>query len=255
MLVGQVGDIGHEVCLVDTIRYLGDDDLVVALTTLDLSLGTHHDTAATCLIGITNTLQTIDIGTCGEVGARDILHQTVGVDVGVVDIGTAAVNHLTEVMGRHVGSHTDGNTVTTVHQQIGNLGRHDGGLLQGVIEVRRHVDRLFLEVVHDMLTHLRETALGISHGSGRVTVHRTEVTLTVDERITHVPVLGHTDEGTIDGTVAVGVILTKYLTYYARTFFIRLCGNVVDSHHTEEDTTVYGFEAVAHIGKGTCHND
>ena len=96
-----------------------------------------------------------------------------------------------------------------------------------------------------MLTHLRESALRVTHGGWRVAVDRAEVTLTIYERVTHVPVLGHTYEGTIDGAVAMGVILTKYLTYHARTFLIRLV----------EDTTVYGLETVAHIGKGTRHND
>ena len=94
MLVGQIGDICHKVCLIDTIRDLCDDNLVVSLPTLNLCLGTHHDTTTACLVGITYPLQTIDIGACGEVGTRDILHQTVSVDVGVVDIGTAAVNNL-----------------------------------------------------------------------------------------------------------------------------------------------------------------
>ena len=51
------------------------------------------------------------------------------------------------------------------------------------------------------------------------------------------------------------VILTKHLTDYARAFLIRLGTDVVDVHHTVENTAVDGFEAVTHIGKGTCHND
>ena len=130
MLVGEIGDIGHEVGLVDTVRNLCHNNLVVGLSTLNLGLGTHHDTATTCLVSVANTLQTIDIGACWEVGTWDILHQAVGIDIGVVDIGTAAIDDLTEVVGRHIGSHTYGNTVTTIYQQIGNLGWHDGGLCQ-----------------------------------------------------------------------------------------------------------------------------
>ena len=51
------------------------------------------------------------------------------------------------------------------------------------------------------------------------------------------------------------MVLTKHLTYDARTFLIRLGGDVVNVHHTVEDTAVYGLKAVANIGKGTCHND
>ena len=161
MLVGEVGDIGHEIGLVDTIGNLGDDDLVVRLTTLNLCLGTHHNTATTCLVSVTHARETIDIGTCGEVGTGDILHQTVGVDVGVVDIGTAAVDDLTQVVGGHIRSHTYGDTVTAIDKQIGNLRRHDGGLHQRVVEVWCHIDGLLVEVVHNVLTHLRESALGV----------------------------------------------------------------------------------------------
>ena len=198
MLVGKVGDISHEVGLVDAVRNLGDDDLVVGLACLDLSLGTHHDTAATCLVGIAHARESIDIGTCGEVGTRDVLHQAIGIDIGVVDIGTAAVYDLTQIMGRHVGSHTYGDTVTTVHQQVRNLCRHHGRLFERVVEVGCHVDGLLLEVVHDMFSHLREAALRVSHSCGRVAVYGTEVTLSVDKGVAHVPVLCHTDEGTID---------------------------------------------------------
>ena len=198
MLVGQIGDISHEIGLVDAIGNLGDDNLVVGLTTLNLGLRTHHDTATTCLVGIAHALESIDVGTSGEVGTWDELHQSVSIDIGVVDISAATVDNLTQVVSWHVRSHTDGNTVTTIHQQIRNLGRHDGGLCQRVVEVGGHINGLLVEVVHDMLTHLGETALGVTHGCRRVTVDRSEVTLTINERITHVPVLSHTDEGSID---------------------------------------------------------
>ena len=255
MLIGEVGDVSHEVGLVDTIRNLCDDNLIVGVAALNLSLGTHHDTATTCLIGILHTLQTIDISTCREVWTWDVLHQSLSVDIGVVDIGAAAVDHLSEVVCRHVGGHTYGDTVTTIDEQVGHLRRHDCRLLQRVVEVVHHIDGLFVEVVHDVLTHLREAALSVTHGGGRVAIDGAEVTLTVDERVAHVPVLGHTHEGTIYGRVAVWVVLTEYFTYHARTFLIRLCRYVVDVHHTVEDTAVYGFESVADIGKGTSYDD
>ena len=39
-----------------------------------------------------------------------------------------------------------------------------------------------------------------------------------------------------------GVILTEYLTDDASTLLIGLGAYVVDSHHTVQDTTVYGLE-------------
>ena len=130
VFVGQVGNILHQVGLVDPVWNLRHHNLIVGLAGLDLCLGTHHDAATPSGIGILHALQAIDIGSRGEVGAGDILHQPVHVDVGVVNVGTAAINHLIEVVGRHVGGHTHGNAVAAVHQQVGNLGRHDRRLLQ-----------------------------------------------------------------------------------------------------------------------------
>ena len=198
MLVGQVSNILHKVGLVDTVGNLGDYNLIVSLGGLNLSLGAHHNTAPTRLVGIANTLQTIDIGSCGEVGSRNVLHQPIGIDIGIVNIGAATINNLAQIVGRHIGSHTYGNTVTTIDQQVRNLGGHYAGLYQRIVEVVDHIDGVLLQVVHDVLAHLRETALGVTHGSWRVAIDTTEVTLSVDECITHVPVLGHTNEGTID---------------------------------------------------------
>ena len=255
MLVGEVGDILHQIRLVDTVWDLRHDDLVVRLARLDLSLGTHHDTSTTSLVGILHALQTVDIRSRGEVRTGDILHQTLCVDIRIVDIRTTAVDHFTEVMRRHVRRHTHCDTVTAVHQQVRDLRRHHRGLHQRVVEVVHHVDRVFLQVVHDMLTHLREAALCITHGCGRVAVHTTEVTLSVHQCIAQVPVLCHAHQCSVHGGVAMGVVFTEHLTDDARAFLIRLCRYVIDIHHTIQDTAMYWLKAVTHIREGTCHDD
>ena len=250
----EVGDILDELLLVDTIRNLGDDDAVVAVIALDLGLGTHDDAALTGLVSLLDALQSIDVGTCGEVRSGDILHQSIGVDVGIVDISAAAINHLAQVVSRDIGSHTHGNTVTAVDQQVGHLGRHHGRLLERIVEVVDHIDGILLDVVHDMLAHLREPALGITHGSGRVTVNTTEVTLSVNKRIAHVPVLSHTHQGAIDRAVAMRMVLTQYLTHDTRTFLVRFITRVAQTQHTIEDTPVHRLESVSDIRKGTGHD-
>ena len=154
MLVCQIGNVSHEVGLVNAVRNLGYYNLIVSFAALNLSLGTHHDTATTSLVSILNALQTVDVSTCWEIRTRDELHQAIGVDVGIVDISAAAINHLAQIVGRHIGSHTYSDTVTTVNQQVRNLGRHDGWLFERVVEVRCHIYCLLVEVVHDVLTHL-----------------------------------------------------------------------------------------------------
>ena len=198
VLIGKVCNVCYEISLVNAIRNLCNHNLIVSLATLNLSLGTHHNTTTTSLVGIAHSLQTIDVCACGEIRTWDILHQSISIDIRIVDISTATINNLCQIMGRHVGSHTYSNTITTIYQQVRNLGRHHSRFNERVVEVRSHVNSFLIKVVHDMLTHLREAALCVSHGSRRVTIDRAEVTLTIYERVTHVPVLSHTNEGTID---------------------------------------------------------
>ena len=245
---GEVGYVFHKIGLVHAVGNLRYDNLVVSVAALNFGLGAHHNAAATCLVGVAHSLYTIYICTCWEVGSLDVLHQSVGVYVGIVYIGAAAVNHLAEVVRRYVCSHTHGNTVASVHQQIRYLGGHHRRLLKRVVEVVHHVHGVLLEVVHDVLAHFRQAALRVTHGGRRVTVHRTEVSLAVNERVAHVPVLRHAHQSSIHGTVTVGVVLTEHLSNHAGALLIRFVTCVSDTHHTVQYTAVHRFESVTHIG-------
>ena len=231
-LLHEVGNASHEVGLVYAVRNLSDDNLVVRVAAFDFRLGTHHDASASSLVSLLHTRQTIDISTRREVRSLDILHQSVYVDVRIVDICTASVNHLTQVVCRNIGGHTHGNTVTAVHQEVRYLCRHHRRLHKGVVKVRLHVYSVLLQVVHNVLTHLRESTLRITHGSRRVAVHRAEVTLTVYEHVSHIPVLTHTHQCTVNRRVAMRVILTQHLTYYAGTFLVRVRACVSYAKHS-----------------------
>ena len=153
-LLHEVGNIFDKLLLVDAVRYLSHHDLVMVVVAFYLSLGAHHDASSSGGICFFYALQTVDVGTCRKVRRRNILHQSLYVYVGIVDIGAACVNDLIEVVCGDVGSHTHGYTVATIDQEVRDLGRHHGGFLQGVIEVIGHVDGIFVDVVHDMLAHL-----------------------------------------------------------------------------------------------------
>ena len=51
------------------------------------------------------------------------------------------------------------------------------------------------------------------------------------------------------------MVLTEHLTDDARTLLVGLRTDVVNVHHTVEDTAVDGLETVADIRKGTGYDD
>ena len=165
MLIHQVGDVLDEFCLVDAIGYFADDNLVVLFARLNLGPGAHDDASSSGLVGVAHALHTINEGTRWEVGSWDVLHQSCHVDVGVVDVGYAAVDALTEVVGWDVRGHTYGDTRGTIDEQVGEQrGQHAGFLLLAV-EVVHHVHRLFLQVLHHGFSGGAEACLGVTHGS------------------------------------------------------------------------------------------
>ena len=252
--LNQVGNVLYELGLVYAVRYLRDYNLVVRVSALNLGLCTHYDASATSSIRVAHALYTIYICPCGEVGSLDVAHQSVHVNVRIVNICAASVDYLAQVVRRYVGSHAHGNTVAAVHEQVGYFRRHDGRLLQRVVKVVHHVDGLLVKVVHDVLAHLREAALRVTHRRGRVAVNATEVALPVNERITHVPILRHAHQRAVHRTVTMRVVLTEHLAYHARAFLIRFVARVADAHHSVKNTAVHGLEAVAHVGQRTGHN-
>ena len=166
----EFGNILNELLLIYAVRNFGNDDSISMFITFYLCLCAHHNTSSTRLISILHALQTIYICTCGEVGSGNKAHQSFGVDVGIVDISTTTIDNFTQIMRRHIGCHTHGNTVSTINEQVGNLGRHHTWFGERVIEVVNHVYRILLQVVHDLLSHLGESALRITHSSGRVAI-------------------------------------------------------------------------------------
>ncbi len=124
------------------------------ITTLNLSLRTHDNASPTSFVGIFHSLYTIYISTCREIRSLDITHQSVNIDFWIIDICATSVNDFTEIMGRNICRHTYSNTVSAIYEQVWNLCWHDCRLNERIIEVVRHVNRILVKVIHDVLSHL-----------------------------------------------------------------------------------------------------
>ena len=257
LVVDHVGDLLDHLGLVDHVGNLRDDDALAAgRRKLDVGLGAHHHAAAARQHRLLHTLVAVDDTARGEVGTFDEMQQLLARDLRVVDVGAAGVHHLREVVRSHVRSHTHGDTAGAVDDQQRNFRRQNRRFGDRIVEVERPVDRFLVDVGHYFVRDFLHAGFGVTHGSRRVAVHRTEVTLAVDQRVAHRPVLRQADHRVVDRRVAVGVELTEHVTDDTGGLTGGFVGVEVELRaHIVEDAAVHGFHTVAHVRQCSRHDD
>ena len=106
--------------------------------------------AAARPVGVADARRAHDRAAAREVGALDVLHQALGVDLRVLDVGLDRADHLAEVVRRDVRRHADGDPRGAVDEQVREPRRQHQRLGQGVVVVRPEVDRLRLDVAEHL---------------------------------------------------------------------------------------------------------
>ena len=211
--------------------------------------GLHAHAAAAGLIGVADALVAEDDPAGGEVGALDVRHQPVDVDLGIVDVGDRRVDHLAQVVRRDVRRHADRDARGAVDEQVREARRQDQRLTLRAVVVRREVDGVHVEVAQHLGGDAGEARLGVSHGGGRVVVDRAEVALAVDELVAHREVLRHAHERVVDRRVAVRVVLAHHLADDQRALGVGACRAEAELVHRVEHAAMDRLEAVAHVGQ------
>jgi hypothetical protein len=241
--------------LVHLIGDLGDDDgLAVAPDLLDLRPAAHQDRAAPGVIGRADAGVAEDQAAGGEIGPGHDLDQLVDADLGVVDIGDAGVDHLAEIVRRHVGGHADGDAAGAVDQQVGKARRQHDGLVLGVVVVGLELDGVLVDVVEQRVGRAGEAHFGVAHGRRRVAVDGAEIALAVDQRQAQREFLRHAHQRVVDRLVAVRVILADDVADDAGRLAVGLVPVVAVLVHREQDAPVHGLQAVAHVGQRARHD-
>ena len=131
LLVHKVPGLLKHVGFVDQIRDFGHNNALPAvISNLNRRSSPDHNPAPSGKQGIANSFVAIQQTPGRKIRGLDIGQKFIAGDITTVDIGMDAIDQFTQVVGSHVGGHTDGNTCTAVHQQMGKFARHDRGLLQ-----------------------------------------------------------------------------------------------------------------------------
>jgi len=158
-------------------------------------------------------------------------------------------------VGRDVGGHADCDALTAVDQQVGETAGQHAGFLLGLIKVGVPVDGVLFDIGQHFHGHAAHTGFGVTVSSRGVAVHRTEVTLTIHQRVAQGEILCQTDHSVVNGCVAVGVIGAQHGTDGVGRLAVGMAGVVAALMHGIQNTAVDGLQAVAHIGQGAGHDD
>ena len=202
-----------------------------------------------------DTARAVDDAGGGKIRTGDQFHQARDVDIRAINEGQTAVDHLVEIMGRHIGGQAHGDASRTVDEQIGNLGGKDAGFMLRLVVVGDEVDGLFIQVRQQFVGDARHAHLGVTHRRRRITVHRTEVALPVHQHVAQRERLGHAHNGVINRGITMGMVLTHDVTHDTGRLLVGLVPVVTALVHTEQHAAVHRLEAVADIGQGPAHDD
>ena len=259
LVVDEVGDLLDQAAvpaLADLEGQLGDDDRLLALTDrLDVSLGLHPHPPAPGGVRVTDALATEDRARRREVGALDVAHQALDVDLRIVDVGDRGGDDLAQVVRRDIGGHAHGDARTAVDEQVREAGREHDRLLARPVVGGREVHRLRVDVPQHLGGQALEARLGVAHGGRAPAVDVAEVAVAVDQRVAHGEVLRHAGERVVDRRVAVGMELAHHLTDDLGALDVLAVGLQAQLVHHVQDAAVDRLQAVADVGQRAPDDD
>ena len=257
----QLCDLFDQTRFVDQIRKFGHNDTGTPVRKrLNVRHRTYTDLTAACAIRLFNTPASEDGGTRRKIRTlddiEDLFHGGLPVFLDdVVDDLYDRIDHFFQVMRRNVCGHTDRNTRSTVYQKVRVSRRQNNRLPLRLIKVWLEIDGIFIDIRQHLHRNLAQPCFRISHGRSTVAVHRTEVSVSVNQRISRRPLLRHIDQRPIDGAVAVRMIFTHGIADDTGTFTVRLVRSVVQFDHRIKDSPLYRLQTVSDIRKSTrCDN-
>ena len=250
------GDFFDQSGFADLKRNAGQDDrATIAFSFLNLVAGALHDGALAFAIGRTCAAGAKDQWPSGEIRGRDDLDQLINGDGRVIDIGQAGLDNFAEIVRRDVGGHADGNTASAVHQQVGETCGQNLRFFAAAVIIGLEINRVFVEIIQQRVGDLVQPCFGVPHRCGRIRVHRSEVTLTIDQRHAHRPILRHTGKRIVNRAVAMRVIVAHDVADNLCRFAIWSASDKAAFLACEQYAAVNGLQAVTHVRQGAGYND
>ena len=162
-----------------------NNDRVLALRLVGdhLCFGPHVDATTARTVSLHDPCTPVNLRPGREVWARDVLHELIDFDIGVLQCCQTPRHHLTEIVRRDIGRHTNGNTRRAVYKQVGHpRWQHCGDSLSAIVVVDK-IDCFLVQVCQQGMCNLGHANLGVSHRRSGVSVNGAKITLAVYQRV------------------------------------------------------------------------
>ncbi len=254
-VANELGDLLDQPRFVHHERDLGDHDpLATSLFLFDLRPRSHDDPAAAALVRLDNPVPAVDEPTGGKVRTGHVFQQFIERAVGLVDDAHTGRDNLPEVVWRNVRRHAHRDPRRAVDQQVRDAGWQHDGLAETVVEVGLEIDCLAVDVRQHLERDRGEASLRVSVGRRAVAVHRSEVPLSVDQRVTQGEILHHADQRIVHGGVAVRVVFAQDIAHDRGALLVRPGRRQAGFLHRVEDAAVDRLQPVPNVGQRTLHD-
>ena len=257
LVLNEVGDLLQQARLVHLVGDLGDDDRVLVLLAprrFHVGAGADDHRAAAGQVAVTDAGPADDDAAGRKVGAGNMLQKPLlpffARGVRMLGRPDESVDHFPQVVRRYLGRHPDRDSVGAVHEQIREGRRQNRRFLGRLVVIRDEVDRVTVDVRHQVVGERLEPGLGVAHRGRRVAVHGAEVPLLVHQGVAHVEGLCEADQRVVNAAVAMGMEVPHHLADDLGALAVGAVRRQPHRPHAVDDAAVGRLQAVPHVGEG-----
>ena len=185
----------------------------------------------------------------GKSGPGIELHHFFQRGVGLFDQQDRGFDHFLQVVRRNIRGHADGDSRRSIDQQIRNTRGENDRLFFAFIEVGNEIDGFLFDVREHFLGDFRKPRFRITHRRRRIAIDGAEISLAVDQRVTHVEILRQTHERVVDRRIAVRMEFAEDFADDLGALAVGLGGGEAQLVHAEKNAAMHGLQSVAHVGQ------
>ena len=139
---------------------------------LYFSLSAQDDASATGFEGILYAGITIYGSSSREIRSFYVFHQFFNGDFAPrIYISHRRVQDFAHIVRRHIGSHADSNTGSSVYEKIRNASRQNCRLSQRVVKVKLEIYRIFIDITQHFFGEPAQPGFSITHGCRTIIIH------------------------------------------------------------------------------------